>query len=89
VKWRKSKAKRILYDLLLDGTVPLDNTILVDVFLLTQPRGLNPSEKSLLGWTKGPKKTARLLMFTTRITRYLTFCTKGISSGKDPIHRSW
>jgi hypothetical protein len=36
-KWRKSKAKKILYDMLLDGTVPMDNTMpLEDIYLLDE-----------------------------------------------------
>ncbi len=37
VKWRKSKAKRILYELLMDGTIPLDDTMpFEEFFLLSQ-----------------------------------------------------
>jgi hypothetical protein len=37
VKWRKSKAKRILYELLMDGTIPLDDTMpFEEIFSLSQ-----------------------------------------------------
>ena len=36
-KWRKSKAKQILYEMLLDGTVPMENTMpLEDIYLLDE-----------------------------------------------------
>ena len=36
-KWRKSKAKQILYEMLLDGTVPMEDTMpILDVYLLDE-----------------------------------------------------
>jgi hypothetical protein len=37
VKWRKSKAKRILYDLLRDGTVSLKNTMPIEEIFALSP----------------------------------------------------
>lgn len=40
LKWRKSKAKKILYEFLMDGTIPMEDTMpLEDIYLLDEEFG--------------------------------------------------
>jgi hypothetical protein len=74
VKWRKSKAKRILYELLMDGTIPLDDTMpfedffsLSQEFALYDPEiGFVPCEIRFQSWTKGLTQGFRCLQEESR-----------------------
>jgi hypothetical protein len=96
VKWQKSKAKRILYDFLRDGTVtlvqaePIEEILkLHEEFSLYDPdkfkSRLRFLRKKILELKRMIEKPS---IFITRITMFLTSLIKDISSGRDLMRRN-
>jgi hypothetical protein len=99
VKWQKSKAKRILYDFLRDGTVtsvqaePIEEILkLHEEFSLYDPdkfkSRLRFLRKRFWSWTIEQRMIEKPSIFITRITMFLTSLIKDISSGRDLMRRN-